>query len=331
MSARICLYLRVLILCSFCNLTVVQAATPDPVERGPRVAVLTLQDQAGLERFSLELLLEALRGVALREGLNVMTRENMLALLPPGVRLEDCIGSCEIETGRQLGAAYIITGAVGRPEPGGALFVLARLHETQSGRLLAQVRAQAGSPVSLARALREEGGALLKPLRRDRAVSESDRGLLYLEYRPQGASLQVDGTPLPKRWRRRRGRGELLSLPPGRHRIQLSAPGFMAREEQVELRLGQPQRLELRLARRQRAPSCAGDECLSTVQVYTRPAGAELWIDGAPAGVSTQPLSDNPEVGGATLKVPAGQHWLSARLPGHRSVERLLRLKPREI
>ena len=38
----------------------------------------------------------------------LMTRENMEVLLPPSRTLEDCIGSCEVETGRLLQADYLI-------------------------------------------------------------------------------------------------------------------------------------------------------------------------------------------------------------------------------
>src|SRR5438093_4718108 len=46
-------------------------------------------------------------------GLRVMTRENILVLLQSqGKRLEDCEGECEVDTGRRLGAEYVITGEV---------------------------------------------------------------------------------------------------------------------------------------------------------------------------------------------------------------------------
>ena len=47
-----------------------------------------------------------------RSGLNVMTKENILQLLPPGKRLEQCQGECEVETGRNIGADYVLSGEV---------------------------------------------------------------------------------------------------------------------------------------------------------------------------------------------------------------------------
>ena len=71
----------------------------------------------------------ALEGV---RDLRMMTRENMLVLIPK--KLEDCEGECEVDTGRLLGADYLITGEVLRV--GSAFKADLRLHETASGRLL---------------------------------------------------------------------------------------------------------------------------------------------------------------------------------------------------
>ena len=40
----------------------------------------------------------------------VMTKESMAVMIEPGKTLEDCVGQCEVETGRLLNAEWIITG-----------------------------------------------------------------------------------------------------------------------------------------------------------------------------------------------------------------------------
>ena len=41
-----------------------------------------------------------------------MTQENIEVLLPPNTKLEDCTSECQVETGRTIGARYIITSEV---------------------------------------------------------------------------------------------------------------------------------------------------------------------------------------------------------------------------
>ena len=65
----------------------------------------------------------------------VMTKESIEVLIDPSKSLEDCVGTCEVETGRLLGADWILTGEVIRF--GKSLRVSIKLHETQSGQYLA--------------------------------------------------------------------------------------------------------------------------------------------------------------------------------------------------
>jgi hypothetical protein len=73
-------------------------------------------------------------------GVRVMTRENMLVLLQAqGKTLEACEGECEVDTGRKLGADYVVSGDLLRV--GSSLKVSLRLHETQNGTLVGAVSA----------------------------------------------------------------------------------------------------------------------------------------------------------------------------------------------
>ena len=72
--------------------------------------------------------------------LHVMTRENMLALLPPDRAMADCTeASCEMEFGRLVGADLVITGRVSRL--GGHLHVHLRMYRSSDGVLLSAERA----------------------------------------------------------------------------------------------------------------------------------------------------------------------------------------------
>ena len=66
-------------------------------------------DLSPLPAAEVRYLTERVRGVAqgrASDALMLMTRANLLALLPPGVDLADCEGECEVETGRSIGADY---------------------------------------------------------------------------------------------------------------------------------------------------------------------------------------------------------------------------------
>ncbi len=108
----------------------------------PRIAVLELQQRAGLSPAEADYLTDLVRGVAGARGdLFVLTRENIVELLPPGTDLAACEGDCEVETGRRLGVDFVVSGEI--VDFAGELRILLRLHATRSGALLASEKAAA--------------------------------------------------------------------------------------------------------------------------------------------------------------------------------------------
>ena len=138
-----------------------------------KLAVLELRNDAGLSAAEIAYLTDRVRADASQAlpagAFLVMTRESIEELLPPGVKLVDCLSSqCEVEVGRRIGADYIVSGEVlkfgdelrmnlkahhcassaflGGESAGGAR--LADLEEgmaAASDRLFALVRAHAGA------------------------------------------------------------------------------------------------------------------------------------------------------------------------------------------
>lgn len=107
-----------------------------------RLAVLELRNASPLPAAEVRYLTERVRAVAqarASDDLMLMTRANLLALLPPGMDLADCEGQCEVETGRLIGADYVVGGEV--VPLGSALRVVLTLHTTAEGRQLAAVHA----------------------------------------------------------------------------------------------------------------------------------------------------------------------------------------------
>jgi hypothetical protein len=126
-----------------------------------RVAVLELQNPAGVQPQEVGYLTDVVRTAGLRLDQGrwlVLTRENLLQLLPPGRDLASCVGDCEVETGRNVGADHVVAGEVVRFD--GSLRVSLRLYDTASGALVAAERAQADTLGAIEPRLEEAAGRL---------------------------------------------------------------------------------------------------------------------------------------------------------------------------
>ncbi len=121
------------------SLALGQLSHPALAQAQPRVAVLELKGK--LSRGQLSVLSDKVRAGVLA-GLRgkdyvVMSRENMAVLLKDmGLDCESVQGECEVETGRNIGAAYVVSGAV-EDVGGGLLLVSLKVHDTASGALKA--------------------------------------------------------------------------------------------------------------------------------------------------------------------------------------------------
>ena len=78
---------------------------------------------------------QAVKELPAKENYTIMTRENILQMLPPGKAIEDCEGNCLVETGKNIAADYICQARVGRF--GTSLTLSAELYETAGNKLIA--------------------------------------------------------------------------------------------------------------------------------------------------------------------------------------------------
>ena len=133
---------------------------------GPqRIAVLELRNPAALPSQSSAYLTDRVRAAALTlppERYFVLTRENLVEHLPPDVDLATCEGDCEIETGRNVGADFVVSGEV--LVLGGELRVALKLYDTKSGRLLASETAASARVSTLDEPLQVAARGLLSQL-----------------------------------------------------------------------------------------------------------------------------------------------------------------------
>ncbi len=138
-------------------------AAPAP---GERLAVLELHNPAGIEQQAADYLADRIRAAALAAAggrVRVLTRENVVALLPPGTDLAECADAdCEVEMGRRLGAAFVISGEVVRL--GESLKLSLKLHGTADATLLAAEAASAGDVGALEGVVAETTEALVAKL-----------------------------------------------------------------------------------------------------------------------------------------------------------------------
>ena len=78
---------------------------------------------------------QAVKELPAVQNYTIMTRENIQQMLPPGKAIEDCEGSCLVETGKNISADYICQARVG--VFGSSLTLSAELYETAGNKLIA--------------------------------------------------------------------------------------------------------------------------------------------------------------------------------------------------
>ena len=128
---------------------------------GKRLAILEFKgtkiEGEVLENFSDEVRGGAVEGLAGR-GVLVMTRESMMVLLKEMGKMECNEGDCEVETAKNIGADFVVSGSVARID--GVYVVTLKLFETAKANLLATDRIEAESQLEISRQLRQHGRTL---------------------------------------------------------------------------------------------------------------------------------------------------------------------------
>lgn len=283
-----------------------------------KVVVLDLHDYAGLERAQALYVSDLIRGVAARlpkDTYFVITRENILESLPPGTDLATCEGECEVETGRKIGADFVVSGEI--LPWGGQFKVSLKLHETITSSLLGSESAAGKDLAALERSVMDatagllarlpgaslaafEGsarmgsGTVISGVRMDRGediVNElsDDSGFLVIRSKPEKATIFVNGEEVgsaPVHLERMVGRyvivGEFGRLyHSARREVDLTTEGA---------------RVSLTL------PKAYG-----SLRVDSSPAGAAVWLDGEEVGETPYRNAKKPS-GSYALRVVLGAH-----------------------
>ncbi len=266
------------------------AAASAPETR-KKIAVIELQNPANLSDQEVSYITDLARGAALRlpsAEYFVMTRENVLEQLPPGVDLAACVGECEVETGRNVGADYVMSGEVIRF--GESLRVSMKLHDTRDGALLGTERASGARVDVLEEPVVQAATRLFAPLARGEAAKTAvtggvvrtggvvdrgesiqntlvdDTGFLTVETQPPGARITVNGNEV--------GAAPVqLEKMVGRY-VVVADHGVLYHPARQALKLGsEGATVELKLLPR-----------FGTLSVSSEPAGAEVRLEGERVG-----------------------------------------------
>ena len=301
-----------------------RGASADGDARVQRVAVIDLGVVGGAVAPDVaRALTEMVRTTSLRlpsGRYQVITRENLLALLPPEVSLEECTDAqCEIEFGRMVGADFVVTGEIARF--GEVLQIQLRLYRTLDGILVSGESGRARSEEEVPDAVEEVTLALLSPLGaeargggvRDRRVVQpslgggGSRGVGVLEVfveGPANALVEVDGEEAGVG-------GRQLTLSAGRRRVVVSAPGYAVFEREVLVREGEVETL--------RVPTL---EMLPvSLWLSAEVHGAEVWVDNRRVGSTSRLAPERVEVSALSTSLRVVRE-------GYTSAEAALRLQP---
>ncbi len=130
------------------------------------VAVLEISPKSELENVSIteiRHLTDELRRQAVlalpTQGYTVLTRDNLIALIPPDEEEAKCLAeSCAVDIGRAIGAEYISQGGIG--SFANELSLSIELYETMSGKLLGSIVMESNDIKGLLTAIREQAPAL---------------------------------------------------------------------------------------------------------------------------------------------------------------------------
>ncbi|MGK0362388.1 MAG: hypothetical protein ACI9U2_004709 [Bradymonadia bacterium] len=303
----------------FALLTIASVLSASVAQAGPRrVAVLSLKNTAELAPPEVRYIADQVRAGLLRlppSQFVILTRENILAMLPPGRQLADCEGDCEVETGRNIGADLIITGEV--LAFGAGLRVALRAHEVESGKLVATVAASGATIEALERPVVDAARALAlrlpaaqpglqvgvgapRPPPAPNQPVNDDTGFLVITSQPTGAQVRIDGVAVgvtPQQ--------QELSI--GRHRVQV---GHALYHPDVRaLRIGPTgARLAVVLRPAHGALRVEGERHL---------AGAQVRLNGEPVG----------RVPWAATQKASGDYVLTVEAPCHAPFEQRITVR----
>lgn len=93
----------------------------------------------------------------------IMTRENILAMLPPDKSIEECEGGCIVETGRNISADYVAQARINTY--GSKITIGVELYHTATGNLISSFNAKSDNIDDLELKIREKAPSLFNEVK----------------------------------------------------------------------------------------------------------------------------------------------------------------------
>ena len=198
--------------------------------------VAVLETIAGKDVLSLEekqyltdvLRSEAVKALPAEMNFTIMTRDNIQMMLPPGKGIEECEGSCLVETGKNIAADYIAQGRVGRF--GTSLTITVEMYETAGNKLMGSFTAKSTDIEQLEIEIRKMAKTLfIKARGQAYAAQPFATGIsaapttvaVKIQTVPMGASVAIDGRPS-----KCMSTPCTVNIPEGEHRILVAADDY---------------------------------------------------------------------------------------------------------
>ena len=146
----------------------------------------------------------AVQQLPAEQNFTIMTRENIQEMLPPGKTIEDCEGTCLVETGKNIQADYVAQARVSKV--GSKLAISAEIYETAGNKLLASFNGLGADVDALLEVVKTKAPDFFKKVRGGTKGiirtgfdgAENQSFAIHVTTNPQGAALSIDGRPVPK-------------------------------------------------------------------------------------------------------------------------------------
>ncbi|MCL2283235.1 MAG: PorT family protein [Fibromonadales bacterium] len=121
-------------------------------------------------------------------GYAILTRDNILSLLPPDEEEAECLSeSCAVSIGRTIGAEFVSQGEIGIFA--GELSLSIELYETMSGKLLGSIVMESHDTKGLMGAIREQAPGLFSKILSSKATMTSEE---KKEEKPQPQEQKIE-------------------------------------------------------------------------------------------------------------------------------------------
>lgn len=289
-------------------ITIIPQTAKSAPNKRQRIAILEFSNQAQLteqeSQYLSDLVRSEIRQLLSTSSFIIMTRENILDLLPPDSNMSECLGECAIETGRNLGADFVITGNI--VEYGNQYRVSLSLHETEVGNLLSSKHCggtslmdlESSIPHTAKELLRESSMAIVFVLPEDSenapiwSTNRIASAIVMFESDPPGAAVEINGIPSCTTAGSR-------ALKPGRYEITMKKLRYFSRTEFIDV-TPEGALIKWKL-----------DPNYGWLSIDSNPIGLPVFIDGQQVGKT--PITD--------FEKDAGTYVISVDHEGYHSLK----------